>query len=228
LGLSLNKSRLYNLQRYLLKVIFMQKIIWAAAIFLGLLLGFLLFFRPAPLPERKWLESESEMHKVKRITQAQVEAEALRLGDTLVNTADSLLHLRLAAAYQTGGLGAALKQYPPQQYPEVQAFARKYAATAARTGQQLPAAAKAQVAGQTEVLYTKGIYINDALCLKCHGVVGQEVTATALTELQQAYPGFKATGFKMGQAIGSWQVRFKRHLILENLSRRSRKSLRPQ
>ena len=206
----------------------MRKIIWASAIFLGLVLGFLLFFRPAPLPERKWLEAESEMHKVKRITQEQIETEARRRGDSLVNTADSLLHVRLAADVKSGSISAALKQYPPQQYPEVQAIARKFAATPDRTGQQLPPAAQVKPAGQTEILYTKGIYLKDALCLQCHGAVGQEVSETTLAELQRAYPDFKATGFKTGAAMGSWQVKLKRQPILESLSRRSRKSLRPQ
>ncbi|MDB5262837.1 MAG: hypothetical protein JWQ14_2118 [Adhaeribacter sp.] len=205
----------------------MRKIALASAVFLGLLLWFLLFFRPAPLPERQWLEAESEMHKVKRITQHQIEDEARRVGDSLVSVADSLLHARLAAL-GTDNVAAALKQYPPQQYPEVQAIARKYTATPSRTGQKLSPAAQVKPAGQTEILYTKGIYLNNALCLQCHGVVGPEVSEATLATLQQAYPGFKATGFRTGEAIGSWQIKMARHPILENLSRSSRKSLRPQ
>jgi hypothetical protein len=207
----------------------MRKIIWAAAIFLALLLGFLLFYRPEPLTVRKQLEAEAEMHKVKRITPAQIEAEVRHLGDSLVNMADSLLHVRLTAAFKAGGTAVALKSYPPQQYPEVQAIVQKYDATIARTGQKLPFnspdSAEVKTAGQTEVLYTKGIFINQAECLKCHGTVGQEVSPATLSELQQALPGFKAIGFKANEAIGSWQIKLKRQAILESLSRRSRRSL---
>lgn len=210
----------------------MQKIIWAAAIFLGLLLGFLLFYRPTPLTERKQLEAEAEMHKVKRITNKQIDAEVLRLGDSLVSATDSLLHGRLTAAFNTGGITAALKNYPPQQYPELQAFARKYKATLARTNQQEGIkglnAGRVQPVSQTEMLYTRSIYLNNALCAKCHGTVGQEVTAAALGELRQAFPGFKATGHKNGSVIGNWQIKLQRQPILQSLSRRSRKSLRPQ
>lgn len=207
----------------------MRKIIWGAAIFLGLLLGFLLFYRPEPLTVRKQLEAEAEMHKVKRITPAQIQAEVQHLGDSLVRTADSLLHVRLISAFKTGGLTAALKNYPPQQYPEVQAIARKYDLTLARTGQKipfnLPDSAQVKTIGQTELLYTKGIYLNQAECLKCHGTVGQEVTPATLTALQQVSPGFNAVGFKANEAIGSWQIELKRQIILESLSRRSRRSL---
>ncbi|KAA5545034.1 c-type heme family protein [Adhaeribacter rhizoryzae] len=210
----------------------MRKIIWAAAIFLALLLGFLLFYRPEPLTVRKQLEAEAEMHKVKRITPAQVEAQARHIGDSLVNIADSLLHVRLTAAFEAGGTVAALKNYPPQQYPEVQAIAQKYNITVARTGQKLPVnspdSAQVKTSGQTEILYTKGVFINQAACLKCHGTVGQEVAPATLAELQQSSPGFKAVGFKANAAIGSWQIKLKRQTILESLSRRSRRSLQMQ
>jgi cytochrome c553 len=210
----------------------MRKIIWAGAIFLGLLLGFLLFYRPAPLTGRRQLAAEAEMHKVKRITQKQIDAEALRLGDSLVYTADSLLHVRLTAAFASGSLSAALKNYPPQQYPEVQALAQKYGATVARTSSPLPTnsgpEARVKTASNTEILYTKPMVVNNALCLNCHGTVGQEVSAASLAKLQQTKPAFKLTGFRTGERIGSWQIKLKRQFLLENLSRRSRRSLRPE
>ncbi|GEO05675.1 hypothetical protein AAE02nite_33390 [Adhaeribacter aerolatus] len=203
----------------------MRKLIWAGAIFLGVLLSFLLFFRPEPLAVRKQLEAEAEMHKVKRITPARMQAEVRHIGDSLVLTADSLLHVRLTSVFQAGGLTAALKNYPPQQYPEVRALAQKYGATVVRTAEQAPDTATVETVGQTEILYTKGIFLNQTECLKCHGTVGPEVTEATLTELRRTYPAFKATGFKANAAIGSWQIKVSRPAILESLSRRSRKSL---
>lgn len=210
----------------------MRKIIWAGAVFLGLLLGFLLFYRPAPLTERQQLQAEAEMHKVKRITQKQVETEAMRLGNNLVVTADSLLSGRLTAALKTGGVTAALKNYPPQHFSGVQQQARQAGATLTRTGAIGPAnsggAAQVKTARHNQILYTKPIVINSSLCLACHGTVGQDVSAATLAELNQFKPGFKLTGFKTGERLGTWQISFKRQALLENLSRRSRKSFKPE
>jgi len=192
---------------------------------------FLLFYRPEPLAVRKELEVKSELHKVKRITGKQVEAEALRLGDSLVLAADSLLLVRLAAALSQGGGKAALAQYPPQKYSEIQAATQRYGATLTRQrlGTQKAANPAGQVknVGQTQLFYTRPIFITNALCLRCHGTLGTDVSGPDLAVLKEAYPNFNLTGYKAGDQIGNWQINFSRSAILHKLSLKSRKSLRP-
>jgi hypothetical protein len=209
----------------------MRRIIWGSALFLSLLLFFLLFYRPQPLTKRKELEAASELQKVKRITEKQVAAEARRLGDSLVQAADSLLHHRLSAALAQGGLSAALQNYPPQQYPEIRARAQHYGITLSRTKQKpLATTAGSQVerVSAIQLLYHQPVYLQQALCLRCHGTVGQEVIPADLAVLRQKFPGYQATGYQAGTAIGSWEITFKRAAILRSLSARSRKSLRPR
>jgi cytochrome c553 len=211
----------------------MRRLIWASGIFLALLLMFLLFYRPKPLAVRQELEAESELHKVKRITNRQVEAEALRLGDSLITAADSLLRVRLTTAFsQNQEIKAALAQYPPQHYPEVQAAAKKYGITLTRNAETSPPAAQPngqiKVASQTEMLFTKPIFISDASCLRCHGEVDSDISAPDLAGLKKAYPNYKLTGYENGQRIGTWTLTFYRAPLLQKLSRQRRKSLRPR
>jgi len=208
----------------------MRRIIWSAVIFLFLLLLFLFFFRPKLDVNRKQISREAELHTVKRITQKQITAEVTRLGDSLVSATDSLLLMRLRVALEKSNLTEALWYYPPQHYPEVQAFIKKYTATLTRTQKKSAVNNQAPVKpiSQTQLLYTKPIYLQNNLCLKCHGTVGADVANADYELLKKQYPDFGLVGYHVGEQLGTWQMQLPRQVILQTLTLRGKKSRRPR
>ena len=52
------------------------------------------------------------------------------------------------------------------------------------------------------------IVLNNALCLKCHGEPGKDISAESLAIIQRYYPQDEATGFKLGDLRGAWRIDF--------------------
>ena len=197
----------------------------------GLLLLFttILACKPKKLENGRAIAEEVERRTVKRFTEKQILAEAKRFGDSLTYFADSLLQVRVPGSLAQGGLAAAIKKYPPEKYPEVKAFADKYAAHLQRrksetTGGNLKAA-QVKNDSQTEILYTKPIFLNQEYCLTCHGPA---VANADKQLLLQHFPDFNATGYSAGEQIGEWYLPIARKGILENLTLRGMKKQRPR
>ena len=53
-----------------------------------------------------------------------------------------------------------------------------------------------------------GFLVSNALCLRCHGEPGPDISAEDLALIQRLYPQDKATGFKLGQLRGAWRIDF--------------------
>ena len=204
-------------------------------LFYNILLGMLFLFafavacKPKKLENGRAIAEEVERRTVKRFTEKQIVAEALRVGDSLTQFADSLLLARLQTNLTQGGLAKALKNYPPEEYPEVKAFAQKYTASPDRA-QLKPGAGETKKAritplSQTEVLYSKPIFLDQEICAACHGTA---VAASDKQLLQQHFPAFNQVGYRTGDLMGEWHIPIKRKGILENLTLRGMKKPRPR
>lgn len=171
--------------------------------------------KPKKLENGKLIADEVERRTVKRFKEQDILAEAKQLGDNLTSLADSLLHAQLKISLKQGGLAAALQYYPPEQYPAVQALARQYQAVPRRQQQLNNNSDKAQTQqlNQTEILYTKPIYLDDASCLPCHGVNTGSTALPGTNQLAKA-----PTGFKIGDRLGWWYIVLQRKAILERLT----------
>lgn len=197
--------------------------------------GLLLFFttilacKPKKLENGRAIAEEVERRTVKRFTEKQILAEAKRFGDSLTYFADSLLDVRLQESLASGGVAAGLKNYPPEKYPEVKAFAAKYGANLQREKNvpETKNSDEAQISplSQTEILYTKPIFLNQEYCLTCHGPA---VANADKQLLLQHFPDFNATGYSAGEQIGEWYLPIARKGILENLTLRGMKKPRPR
>jgi hypothetical protein len=173
--------------------------------------------KPKKLENGRAIAEEVERRTVKRFTEKQILAETVRVGDSLTYLADSLARQRLAASLRQGGVGAALQHYPPEAYAEIQAFAQHYGARPQRQGRPNPPAPRrgqARMLNNTELLYTRPIYLGQA-CLPCHGAA---IGEAATRELQQKKPLWGPRGLKVGEAAGTWYVPIKRKAILDGLT----------
>lgn len=194
---------------------------FVAAVLLLLLVNRLVFM-PKKLEHGRIIAEEVERHTVKRFTQKQILAETVRVGDSLSRLADSLLHARVTAALRQGGIAEALQHYPPEAYPEVQALARHYGARPARrpwSGEALARDGQARMLSNTELLYTKPIYLTQT-CLPCHGkTIGQNEAR----QLKEKKPLWDRKGLQKGDLAGIWYIPVKRKAILDGLTLKAMK-----
>jgi hypothetical protein len=180
--------------------------------------------KPKQLENGRIIAEEVERRQVKRFTEKQILAETVRVGDSLVHLADSLAHHRLGAALAQEGVGEALKQYPPESYPEVQAMARQYGARPVRrrlSGPSPAAGARARMLNNTELLYSRPIYLTQT-CLPCHG----KAVAEADARLLQKKPLWALRGLQVGDAAGTWFIPIRRKAILDGLTLKGMKKRR--
>jgi hypothetical protein len=63
---------------------------------------------------------------------------------------------------------------------------------------------------ENEVHYARPILLTDAVCLKCHGTVGENISPEHYRIIQNLYPEDQATGHSLGDLRGIWSVKFRR------------------
>ena len=75
-----------------------------------------------------------------------------------------------------------------------------------------------QAIKKNQMLYTKGIIINDASCLRCHGVVGKDLKEDDYKTLKKNNPTFDSlVNYKMNNAIGIWSVLMDKKNIIKKI-----------
>lgn len=165
-------------------------------LFVGILVITLRSCKPGKLANGKEIADEMERRLVKRITGPMILEETRRVGDSIIRTAEQQMLGHLSSTLDSGNFTAALRYRQLAAYTPLTAMTQKYQAQLGRTGktwsnaatdptnlllqQQLKQyitlnkqsqALPPQVirVGQTELLYTKPIFLTNALCLRCHG-----------------------------------------------------------
>lgn len=203
-----------------------------------------------PVEGGKEIARELERHKIKRLTQQDIEAAALRHGDSIVAVAQQLHIARLTEHLAQGGAAAAIPYCQPENYEEAEtlqdkfgAISRRYSAAPRNPQNQADAATAPLVArystgqeqgavvealNQNELRYTSPIYLRDQSCLSCHGSVGQDIGQADYTLLQEKHPQGQATGYKQGDLMGVWVLTFDKMDLVAFLNDQPKKSRRPK
>jgi hypothetical protein len=201
-----------------------------------------------PIEGGKEIAQELERHKIKRLTQEDIQNAARKHGDSIVVVAQQLLDARLAEQLAQGGVAAAIPYCQPENYEEVEALQDKFGAMTRRLSsrprnpQNKPDAAmadlltrysKSQVQGsqlealnQDELRYTTPIYIRNENCLRCHGTPGQEIATADYALIKEKYPDDQAINYKTGDLVGIWHITFDKMDLVAYLNDQPKKSRR--
>ena len=67
------------------------------------------------------------------------------------------------------------------------------------------------------------IVLNNQLCLRCHGEVGRDISKDDYALIQQQFPRDQATGYRLGQTMGAWQISMQRPGVAEFWTMKTRK-----
>ncbi|WP_310394782.1 DUF3365 domain-containing protein [Hymenobacter sp.] len=191
------------------------------------------------LKDSKRIGVETANWEVKRIMPKDLLKATRWAGDSLTATADTLLRQTLARELAAGGVARAAAFCRPETYRFVDSLAGVLKATARRVsprprnpanqGALLAQALSPDTArtvrreSQEVFFYQRPIVANNALCLRCHGEVGQDVSAADYAVLKQKFPRDQVTGYRLGQPVGAWQLSLRRDGVAEFWTMKTRK-----
>ena len=191
------------------------------------------------LKDSKRIGIETANWEVKRIMPKDLLRATRWAGDSLTATADSLLRRTLARELAAGGVARALPFCRPETYRPVDSLAGILKATARRVSarprnpasQAVLAAAEMQPdtlrtigrPAQEVFFYQRPIVLNNQLCLRCHGEIGKDISPADYALIKQKFPQDQATGYRLGQPMGAWQVRLQRLGVAEFWTMKTRK-----
>ena len=191
------------------------------------------------LKDSKRIGIEAENWEVKRIMPIDLLRATRWAGDSLTATADSLLRRTLAHELAAGGVAQAMAFCRPETYHAVDSLAGVLKATARRVsehprnpGSQAPLLATEmrpdtgrtiRRPSQEVFFYQRPIVLNNQICLRCHGEVGKDISKADYALIQQKFPRAQATGYRLGQPMGAWQVSMQRSGVAEFWTMKTRK-----
>ncbi|WP_185817122.1 c-type heme family protein [Hymenobacter metallilatus] len=195
------------------------------------------------LSNTKELAVEAANWEVKRIMPKDLLRATAWAGDSLTRTAERELRQVLAQKLEAGGVAAALPYCHPETLPATDSLAKTLQASLSRATtrprnpahrvtlsatEQNPADTTRRVArpGTEEFTYQRPLVLNDQLCLRCHGIVGKDITASDYALIQNRYPQDQATGYQLGQAMGVWRVSQQRPGVAEFWTMKTRKVMK--
>ncbi|WP_205501234.1 hypothetical protein [Rufibacter psychrotolerans] len=196
---------------------------------------------PEKLERGKEMAVEAERHKVKRITQEDMEKQALLAGDTVVGLVEGAF-LQLAESQPQA---QALFVAEPDKLPTVSSILQRYNATLERKAFASPAEAqqyfdsemaavdsktpKAQavlnVARQV-IEYQRPLLIRRRNCASCDEPSLLDFSARSLEQLRVPSALGKPDGFEEGQVRGVWLLSFPRAKVIEQITLKTKPSRR--
>ena len=188
------------------------------------------------------LKEEMSNREIKRISESDIMQRAYELGDEVATQAQIALGSKLKTAMQDGGPVSAIEFCNVNAYPLLDSLRLKYqvsikrASFRTRNPQDSPTEMEAllleayqynvenslelkdnlQKLGDTAILFSRPIVLNNAMCLNCHGESGSEISDETLKKLEEFYPEDNARDHKLGDLRGMWSIVFERkNLVLD-------------
>ncbi|AHJ95605.1 Tll0287-like domain-containing protein [Hymenobacter swuensis] len=195
------------------------------------------------LSNTKELAVEAANWEVKRIMPKDLLRATRWAGDSLTRTAERELRTVLAQKLQEGGVAAALPYCRPETLPATDSLAKVLQASLSRVSnrsrnpahqasltaaEQNPADTTRHVSrpGNELFTYQRPLVLQDKLCLRCHGTVGQDIPVADYALIKKQYPQDQATGYQLGQPMGVWRVSLQRSGVAEHWTMKTRKVMK--
>jgi hypothetical protein len=82
---------------------------------------------------------------------------------------------------------------------------------------KLPLENNVQKSGTEEMLFTAPILVNNTVCLKCHGKVGEQITEQDFQQLQSNYVMEGLVNYEINQPIAIWSILFQRKELIKSI-----------
>jgi hypothetical protein len=188
------------------------------------------------------VKKELESRKIIKATDGDILAAAQATGNLIAAASQEALSTELMKAFKDRGLLEAIKYCNLKAIPVTDSLGSEYKAVIRRTSlntrnpENDPGSLEEEILeayqfthdnnqqiGENvqmlndEILYTKPIVINNALCLNCHGTPGKELLPENHEVIKGLYPDDNAVGYSMGDLRGMWSIRLSKKEIIKSL-----------
>lgn len=189
------------------------------------------------------VKEEIENREIKKITDAEIIAGVLEIGNTVAAGAKQTLGKNLQDALQGGGVENAISFCNLNAMPLVDSLKKIYGAEIKRVSRKtrnskdepneleremleayafqwkdsLPMNANVQVIDGDKYLFTKPILIDNSLCLTCHGKPENGLLKTTDEFIKSKYPEDQATGYEMGDLRGMWSIVISKKKVIQSM-----------
>ncbi len=188
------------------------------------------------------LADEVRNREIRHVTQGQITQAAMKMGETVSRGVQTALTRKLTAAIPAEGLVEAGRYCQQANLPGADSLAKAYQADIRRyrlkgeldkkdlgdkafqlldayrysTEQNQSLDPGVQGEGQF-MLYSAPIPLDNAVCLKCHGQVGTDVSEADYRALSARYRLDSLVNYRTGQPIAVWLLRFPRKEVVKSI-----------
>ncbi|MCG8310068.1 MAG: DUF3365 domain-containing protein [Cytophagales bacterium] len=186
------------------------------------------------------VRKEIENRKIKKITEAEIMTKVHEIGHSIALETKKTLSKNLRAALGHGGIEHAIGFCNLNAMPLIDSLNRVFDAEIrrvtlkARNPDDLPDPVEKKILEayayqwqdsvplssnvqpvDENYLFTKPILIDNALCLSCHGVLGEGLTEATNGIIKSKYPADRATGYRIGDFRGMWSILLSKKKVVQ-------------
>jgi hypothetical protein len=189
------------------------------------------------------VKEEIENRKLKKISEAEILVKVLELGNMVSAQAQQTLGKNLQEAIQQGGVQHAISFCNVNAMPIVDSLSKIHDASIRRVSfktrnpvdqpdeieralleayefqwkDSIPLNANVQKIDDERYLFTKPIFVDNALCLVCHGKPENGLLLETDEFIKKEYPDDQATGYEIGDLRGMWSIILPKKLIVQSM-----------
>ena len=188
------------------------------------------------------VREELKNREIKKITEAEIVNKVHEIGNAIVTEAKKTLGKNLKEAITDGGVENAISFCNTAAMPLVDSLSKTLGAeirrvsTKARNAHDLPNALEKQLLEayefqmndsvplqvnvqpieEEQYLFTSPIFIDNALCLSCHGTLDNGLAQSTKEFILEKYPMDKATGYQLGDFRGMWSIAIPKKKVVQS------------
>ena len=188
------------------------------------------------------VKKEMASREIKKITEAEIVGKAHQIGSMIAMNTKKTLGKNLQQALMNGGVENAIGFCKINAMPLVDSLSESFDAKIRRVSMRarnpndvpneiesmileayehqwkdsLTLQANVQEIDEENYLFTQPIFIDNALCLSCHGSLENGMTQDTKNFIDSKYPGDNATGYAIGDLRGMWSITLSKKKIVQS------------
>jgi hypothetical protein len=189
------------------------------------------------------IKKEIESRKIKKVTEAEIVAEVMELGNLVASSTRKTLSSELKQALAVGGVENAISYCNLNAMPLVDSLSDAYGADIRRVSlktrnpaddpselerelleayqyqwkDSISLKANVQQIDGERYLFTEAILVDNALCLTCHGKPDNGMLQETSDFIKTKYPEDQATGYALGDLRGMWSITFSKKKVIQQM-----------
>lgn len=191
-------------------------------------------------PNSEGIKEEMAAREVKKVTDVEIMIKGEQMGMILLDSVEKVFKKELLTAMQRNGVAGAIQYCNLNAYDLVSNFEDSLEVEVRRVSdkprnpidtlrlyeQEIfeayaydtdAATSQIQQLDDRNLILTRPIKITNAVCLNCHGAVGQQITKENYDLIKSLYPDDQATGYNLGELRGMWSLKIPVSTIVNQL-----------